>query len=283
MTSEAFSKQVFRFSVGDISCTAFLDASDPVDEAAIAGMFQQHNEPIIDAFRALTVPQRFDISVLLLEAAGKRILIDAGMGDVDPTQLGKLLNGFKTEGITPDSIDTVILSHFHMDHIGGLLQDAGQATFPQARLVVPKAEFDYWMREDFLNTLDTMRASRLRATFIAYAARLVVMTDESDIEPGIHYIAAHGHTPGHSAISITSNGETLLHIVDTAHVPLQIGAPDVVCIYDVQPEAAIANRKTIIEHAIAENLLLQTYHFPFPGLGHIQRVNGLLTWVPYQP
>ena len=137
------------------------------------------------------------------------------------------------------------------------------------------------MREDILTGLDAPDATRLRQTFAAYAERLTLLDDRADIEPGIRYVPALGHTPGHHAVHIESGDARLLHIVDTIHMPIQLNALDAAPPFDAQPDIAIATRRALLARAESENLLLMTYHFPFPGLGYVRRRGDLLAWEPY--
>ena len=235
---------------------------------------------MLAAFRSLDTPLGFSRNILLVETAAKRVLIDTGNGQVDPADPGHLLDNLRTANITPESIDMVVISHYHGDHIGALLDSAGHPTFVNARLVVPKLEHDYWMREDVLAEMDQETATGLRQTFTAYASRLTLLDGTADIEQGIRYLPAVGHSPGHQAVSIESQGARLLHLVDTFHMPIQLNAADVSA-FDFQPDVATDTRRAMLART-DENLLVLGYHFPFPGLGHVKRTGDLLAWEPYR-
>jgi glyoxylase-like metal-dependent hydrolase (beta-lactamase superfamily II) len=276
MTSESV-----HFRVGDFLCVALPDVIETLREVDIKNMFTTDTERMLAAFRALTVPLTFCRNILLVETGDKRVLIDSGMGQSDPDDPGHMLDRLRAENITPESIDTVVITHYHQDHIGGLVDHAGNPTFPKARLVVPGQEHDYWMHEDILAGVDPSDAARLRQTFAAYAERLTLMNDTADIEPGIHYVPAPGHSPGHRAVQIESGDARLLHIVDTIHMPIQLNALDAAPFDWQQPDIAIATRRALLARAESENLLLMGYHFPFPGLGYVRRRGDLLDWEPY--
>ena len=244
-------------------------------------MFNTDAERMLAAFRALPAPLTLRRNILLVDTADKRVLIDTGMGQSDPADPGHLLDRLREENITLESIDTMVITHYHQDHIGGLLDQAGNPTFPKARLVVPAQEHAYWMSEDILADLDASDADRLRQTFAAYAERLILMDDTADIELGIHYVPAVGHSPGHRAVQIESGDARLLHIVDTIHMPIQLNALDAAPFDWQQPDIAIATRRALLARAESENPLLMAYHFPFPGLGCVQRRGDLLVWEPY--
>jgi glyoxylase-like metal-dependent hydrolase (beta-lactamase superfamily II) len=276
MTSESV-----HFRVGDFSCWALPDAIETLTEADIKSMIPTDTERMLAAFHALTVPLTFCRNILLVETGDKRVLIDSGMGQADPNDPGHLLDRLRAENITPESIDTVVITHYHGDHIGGLVDHAGHPTFPKARLVVPSQEHAYWMREDILADVDPADAAGLRQTFAAYAERLALMDDTADIEPGIHYVPALGHSPGHHAVQIESGDARMLHIVDTIHLPIQLNALDAAPFDWQQPAIAVATRRALLARAESENLLLMIYHFPFPGLGYVRRQGDLLAWEPY--
>ena len=271
---------VVRFRLGDFSCVVLCDGNETLREEDIINMFTQDAERMLTAFRAFPTPLGFSRNILLVETGAKRVLIDTGNGQVDPADPGHLLDNLRTANITPGSIDTVVISHYHGDHIGGLLDSAGHPTFVNARLVVPKLEHDYWMREDVLAGMDQETATGLHQTFAAYASGLTMLDSTADIEPGIRYVPALGHSPGHQAVSIESQDARLLHLVDALHMPIQLNALDVSA-FDFQPDIAIDTRRAMLARTESENLLALAYHFPFPGVGHVKRTGDLLAWEPY--
>ena len=271
---------VVRFRLGDFSCVVLCDGNETLTENDVTSMFTKDAERMLAAFRSLDTPLGFSRNILLVETAAKRVLIDTGNGQVDPADPGQFLDHLRTANITPESIDTVVISHYHGDHIGALLDSAGHPTFVNARLIVPKLEHDYWMREDVLAEMDQETATGLRQTFAAYTSGLTLLDSTADIEPGIRYVPALGHSPGHQAVSIESQGARLLHLVDTLHMPIQLNAVDVSA-FDFQPDIAIDTRRAMLARTESENLLVLAYHFPFPGLGHVKRTGDLLAWEPY--
>jgi len=182
------STSVYPIEIGTIRGRVLLDGVQVVSADDLARIFPDDNQRI----RAASPDGAFSLSgnvlfletagILFLETAGKRILVDTGMGHLMPDLPGQMQTRLRESGVEPESIDTVILSHFHMDHIGGLLGADGQAAFPHARLVASRMEYDHWMREDLLATLDEVRAGRLRQTFAAYP-RLDLLEGQAEVEP----------------------------------------------------------------------------------------------------
>jgi len=265
----------YLFQIGAIRGQILADGHDVLTLERVARMFPDHADQIQAASgKSLGTMSR---NILLMDVGDERILIDSGEGNMVPESPGTLFASLAIYEIDLDSIDTVIITHFHLDHIGGLLDGHGKPTFPNARLVASKAEFDHWMNENFLATMEAFRANLLRQTFDAYT-RVDLIAGEVEVAPGVTLLPAYGHTPGHSAVLIESEGSRLLHIVDAMHLPAQINLPDARPKYDSQPEIAVATRHALINRAESENLQLLVYHFAFPGLGHIRRDGDRRVW-----
>ena len=223
---------------------------------------------------------RLPIHPLLIETDSQRILLDTGNGvryrALRP-DAGQLLAALRAEGIAPEAINVVPLTHLHLDHIGGAVDDAGAPTFPTARYLVGRTEYEFWWAKPSLDELPfpVERRQFLREAakdlLVALQGRIEQVAPGDAIAPGITAVAAPGHTPGHLAVELASGEERALHVVDAAAEPtLHLGHADWFLAPDLWPVEALRTRRALLDRAAAEDLLVLTAHFPFPGVGRVR-------------
>lgn len=224
---------------------------------------------------------------LVIQTGQHRLLVDTGAGRMAPTT-GNLIPNLQANGIPPEEIDRVIITHGHPDHVGGLTDHEGKPAFPNARYVMWESEWEYWTSEPDLAELPV--ADAIKELILAFArrnlppirSRLDLVDDETEILPGIQVVAAPGHTPGHMAVAVRSGHESLLCASDAAIHPIHIEQPDWYAAVDSAPEQALASRRRLMERAVAERALVHAFHFPFPGLGHIVPKGDAWQWRPVE-
>ncbi len=220
---------------------------------------------------------------LVINTGEHYVLVDTGADGLGPNT-GRLLQNLKTEGIEPDNIDTVILTHGHPDHIGGNTDDEGKPAFRNARYVMWKEEWDFWTSGQVEAKLD----EHVREVLLGFARknlppiqhRLDLIDHEEEIVPGLQAIAAPGHTPGHMALVISSAGEQSLCISDTVLHPVHVERPEWYAVVDLDPSQVENTRRRILSRAATEKALVLAFHFPFPGLGHIVQKEEGWQWQP---
>jgi glyoxylase-like metal-dependent hydrolase (beta-lactamase superfamily II) len=189
----------------------------------------------------------------VVESQGQWTAIDAGYGDLAAVRNvpgGEYAGRFAALGLKADAVGTVIVTHSHPDHIGGL------PMFPNARVVISANE---------AKALEGSSAAS-RATFV---------DGETEVAPGVTVVPAYGHTPGHLLVRI---GGALLHTADLFLHPIHVERPEWSVSYEADRSRAGSTRRRIIEEAGATGELLFSTHMPFPGLGRIERVDGEFRW-----
>jgi glyoxylase-like metal-dependent hydrolase (beta-lactamase superfamily II) len=228
------------------------------------------------------------IHPLLIETDGRRILVDTGVGSI--TAFGAvdtLPAALAAEGIAPEEIDVVLFSHLHFDHASGALDAAGKPAFPNARYLVGRTEYEFWWGEPSLLELpfpDELRQffrDTVKAQLLALQGQIEQIEPGDEVAPGVRVVDAAGHTPGHLAVEITSDGAGLLHVGDAASQPvLHLEHPDWFAGSDNWPALSLMGRRMLLDRAVTEDLLVMTYHFPFPGVGRVSTEGDGWLWEP---
>ena len=220
---------------------------------------------------------------LLVKTGEHRVLVDTGANGLDQNT-GRLIQNLQSEDIAPEEIDMVILTHCHPDHIGGITLDDGNLAFPNARYALWKEEWEFWTSGEAESKLDEHSREILigiaRKNLPPIQDRLDLIEREREILPGIEAIAAPGHTPGHMALVISSKDEQLFNIADLVLHPIHLEQPEWCAVFDFSPEEVTATRRRILNRIAAEKALVQAFHFPFPGLGHIVEKGDGWAWKP---
>lgn len=271
----------YHFRLGNFHCVAINDG-DFVGNAEL--LFA--NAPVGELDQVLNryglIPDHLlsTWTCLIVNTETNKVLIDTGVGSGEKYG-GQLLPTLRAEGISPNEIDTVILTHGHADHIGGCVTADGKLVFPNATYYMWRDEWDFWTAESSLEKVSPWAAGFARRKLPPLAPRLETIDKETDIIPGIRALPTPGHTVGHMALEILSQNEHLIYMADTALHPVHIEYPDWYARVDQSPEQTIATRRALYKRAVDLKALVLAFHFPpFPSLGHI--ITNGLTW-EWQP
>ena len=266
-----------QFRFGDATITALLDGhlaipsaiftgSDPAKVAeTLAGSFYR------EGGQGLEIP----VNGYLVERGGQYTLIDTGTAQLMGPDLGGLLAALTATGVTAEQITTVLLTHMHPDHAGGLIAPDGSAAFPNAELVVAETEWGFWYDDAIMASVD--EGSRgffqmARDAVAPYAERRKPFTGEVEVAPGFTAMPLPGHTPGHSGFMLDAGGAQLLFWGDVVHsTALQFKNPDWTIPFDADQPLAAQTRKAMFDRAAADQLLVTGMHLDFPGLGRVER------------
>jgi glyoxylase-like metal-dependent hydrolase (beta-lactamase superfamily II) len=276
----------YRIKVGEIEVTLVHDgaATRPLAEGFV------RNAPLADvqktlaaAFQpseTLTIPY----TTAVINNGTKLVMIDAGNGEMGAPGTGRWQANFAAAGYRPEQVDTIILSHFHGDHINGIRAKDGSAFFPNAEIVVPEAEWAFWMDDARMaQAPEGMKPGfqAVRRVFGPIAKDVTAYAGEKELVTGVTAIPAFGHTPGHNAFVVASGNARLLLWSDTTNKPeLFVRNPGWHAMFDMEPVQAEATRRRLLDMAAAERMQVAGYHFPFPATGFISREEGGYAFVP---
>jgi glyoxylase-like metal-dependent hydrolase (beta-lactamase superfamily II) len=273
----------YRFDLGEFEVTTILDGSVQVDGPhPIFGESVSAAEVQALAAQHFLPADRMAISFtpVMVNTGAELVLFDTGNGAGRRPDAGKLASLLCAAGFQPEQVDLVVISHFHPDHIGGLME-GGQPLFPNARYVTGEVEYDFWSPKDRLSGPTERVATLVQANVVPLAEKIAFVKDGDAVAPGIEAIAAFGHTPGHMAFHIESAGERLLLSADTAnHFVMSLGRPDWHVRFDMDKEQAVASRKRIFDLVAADRIPFTGYHMPFPAVGYVEKQDLGYRYVP---
>lgn len=277
----------YRYKVGDITVTAINDgffnrplegfvrnAELPAVQAAMSAAFLPTN--------AVPIP----FNTLVVETGGKVVLLDAGNGNSGAPTSGTWMANFRAAGFDPARVDSVVISHFHGDHINGVRLRDGTAVFPNAEIQVPAPEWAFWMSDERMaQAPEAARGAfqNCRRVFGPLAAQVKQFQPGAEVAAGITSQAAFGHSPGHTVFMIASGNGKLLYMADTTNHPaLFVRNPDWSVVFDMDADAARATRRRLLDMAASEKTRVHFYHAPFPSNGYIAKDGSSYQLVPAQ-
>jgi glyoxylase-like metal-dependent hydrolase (beta-lactamase superfamily II) len=279
---------IHHVKVGDAVVTALNDGQFEASVGYVAGIEPAEAEARLRAgFRVL--PPRITVSCFLLRVGGRNVLIDAGAGGGMGNLLGHARSRLDAIGVAPASIDTLLITHAHVDHVNGLLDESGGALFPNADLFIAETETAFWLNKE----IEARAPEEARVYFgiaqralAPYAARTTLIKDGTEVLPGVTAVHLPGHTPGHTGFRIASGDDTLLIWGDVVHLPgLQFARPKAGMAFDSDVALARATREKALDMVATDKVLLAGMHHDFPIFGHL-RQDGLgyafepLVWSP---
>ncbi|UVF22734.1 MBL fold metallo-hydrolase (plasmid) [Microvirga terrae] len=235
-------------------------------------------------------PDAFDwaLNVVMVRSGNQTILIDAGLGP-DPNlnlpRAGQLIKRLESAGIDLASVTDVVLTHMHMDHIGGLLVEGVKDRLrPDLRIHVAAAEVKFWESPDFTHVHmpagfpDALRATAKR--FVEeYRSQLLQFDDEHEVAPGVLVTRTGGHTPGHSVVRLASGGDRLTFAGDAVFA-VGFDHPDWHNGFEHDPEEAARVRVRLLRELASTGEQLVATHLPFPSVGRVASAGDAFRWVP---
>lgn len=269
---------VKAFRVGDLQMWAIADS---MGERSM-DVFKAADPALLDQY-VPTGKTPSAIMTFALKTGGKTILIDTGLGSPSGDRASRLMAGLKSIDLDPETIDVVLITHMHGDHIGGLIWD-GKKAFPNATVLIGKVELDFWLAGSSMEQYPSRKANfeLVRKVVDMYGDKVKTFAFDEAVAEGVTAVSAVGHTPGHTAFFIESGSEKLLCIGDLLHAAaLQFPHPEINASYDMVPELAAVSRQTLLEFTATHNYLIAGMHLPFAGIGRVEKIGeGSYTYKP---
>jgi glyoxylase-like metal-dependent hydrolase (beta-lactamase superfamily II) len=272
-----------RYKIGDIEMTVLTDGfrNVPVDGKYLSNASADDLAAQLKAEGQPADKMKNTYSPIVLRTGGKLVLFDTGNGEAAAAQSnnerGTLNQNLAAAGIDRNAINMVVISHFHADHVNGLLAaDNKSAAFPNAEIKVPANEWKFWMDDGEMSRASPGRMTELfqnnRRVFDALGRKVTVYDWDKEMAPGVTAVGTPGHSIGHTSYVVTSGGKTVFVQSDVCNNAFVFAPrPEWHGFFDQDPPQAAATRKRVYEMLVAEKLPVQAYHFPFPALRTVEK------------
>ncbi len=275
----------YRMAMGDWQITAVSDGTVAVPFDKLLTHISPETLQSQMAKANMAVKAETSINAFVINTGKQRILVDTGAGPLFGDAGGHLPDNLRAAGIDPDTIDTVLLTHIHADHSGGVQRD-GKPVFRNATVRVDQRDVDFWLNPAHLNEVEesqrhTFAESERSLRPVIAADKLSPFRAPVQIIPDIEAIPAPGHTPGSVIYRVTHGGKTLMLWGDIIHAhPVQLPDPDVAIHFDVNQQQAVATRKQVLAQVAREGDWVAAAHIAFPGIGKVIVADKGYRWVP---
>jgi len=282
----------YRYKVGDTEVTVVSDGSVtvPLPDGLVTNAKKEEVAASLEkAFRPRDTIS-FYFGPLVLNTGGKLIVIDTGNGPgafaSSKGANGQFATNLAAAGIDAKAVDMVVISHFHNDHVNGLLTADNQPAFPNAEVLVPAVEWKYWMDDGEMSRAPAGRMEGLfknnRRVFETGLKKKVTPYEwDKDIVAGLRAVETIGHTPGHTSYVLSSGPNTVFIQSDVTNNPEPFARnPGWHAFFDQDGSQAETTRRKVYDMLAADRMLMQGFHYPFPGLAYIEKDGSGYRWVP---
>ena len=272
----------YRYKVGDYECTSINDGarSFPMPDKWVTNVAK---DEALAAAEAAYMPKGMvtvPFNPQLINTGSKLILVDTGNGiaTLEPTKgaVGRTLQNLAAAGVDPKSIDIVLISHLHPDHTNGIRALDGSMAFPNAELMVPAKEWEFWMSDENAAKAESEITknyfANVKKIYAGIESKVTKYEWGKEVAPGITAVATPGHTPGHTSFAVASGNSKILIQSDVTNIPeFFLRNPDWHVAYDYDPALAQETRHKFYDMAVAEKATVVGFHFTFPSVGHVEK------------
>ncbi|WP_375459045.1 MBL fold metallo-hydrolase [uncultured Enterovirga sp.] len=272
----------YRYRVGEFQVTVVTDGVNtyPIPEGFVTNV--PRNEVGAALAAAYLDGEKISVpySPIVVNTGSRLVVFDTGTGEANFAASkgagGQFHRNLQASGLKQADVDTVVISHFHGDHVNGLLTADGKPAFPNAEILVPRAEWAFWMDDGEMSRASKGRMEGLfrnnRRVFDALGRKVTPYEWDREVVPGITAVGTPGHSPGHTSYVIASGGAKVFVQSDVTNVPVLFARnPGWHLSFDQDPVMAEATRRRVYDMLSAERMKVQGFHYPFPALAHVEK------------
>ena len=275
---------VHRFKLGSFEVTTILDGAQIRPAISPPFAIDQDADTIAAHARANLLPSdkmEHMFTPTIVNTGKSLVLFDTGNGAMRrDAGVGLLRDRLALAGYKPQDIDIVAFTHVHPDHIGGI-REGDDLAFPRARYVIGETEFNEWSRGDRIPPQRKENRELFERLVVPLADKMTFLKPGDDVVAGIRAVEAFGHSLGHMAYLVESDGDVALIWGDiTNHYVFSLQRPDWPVAFDDDKDQAVATRKRILDMAATDGLAVVGFHMPFPAVGFVEVLNGVYRWLP---
>jgi glyoxylase-like metal-dependent hydrolase (beta-lactamase superfamily II) len=274
----------YRYKVGSFEVTVVTDGNNtnPLSDAYVPNAAKADVSAALDALFLAKDKVTHSYTPVIINTGSKLVAIDTGLGlgmlEQSKGAVGQYHANLQAAGIDRNAVDVVIISHFHADHINGLVGPENKPAFPNAEVMVPETEWAFWADESNVSKLPEVARSQMpnpKRVFGVLGNQVTKYQPGKELVPGITAIASPGHTPGHTSHVVASGNNKILVQADITAGAASLFArnPDWQFVFDTDRPQAVETRKKLYEMAAAEKMMVQGYHIAFPSMVYVEK-NG---------
>jgi glyoxylase-like metal-dependent hydrolase (beta-lactamase superfamily II) len=282
----------YRYKVGEAQVNVISDGVNtfPLGDTLVLNAKKDEVSAALDKAFLPKDKMSVHFSPLVINTGGKLVVIDTGNGPAafasSKGNVGQFASNLTAAGFDPKNIDMVVISHFHGDHVNGLLTADGAAAFPNAEVLVPATEWKFWMDDGEMSRANGERMQGLfknnRRVFEAGLKKKVTPYEwGKDVAPGLLAVDSTGHTPGHTSYVLSSGSDKVFIQSDvTNHPALFVANPGWHLMFDQDPALAEKTRRKVYDMLVADRMRVQGFHYPFPANGYVEKDGNGYRLVP---